>query len=52
MDLPPQLLAAVAHFEYGIFNVALPNIIVALLLVVVFFGAAWARLPRVFESKS
>ena len=50
MELPTQLLAAVTHFEYGIFNVALPNVIAILLLIAVFFGAAWLRLPHVFES--
>ena len=52
MELPAQLLAAVAHFDYGIFNVALPNLIAIVLLIVVFFGAAWARLPHIFESES
>ena len=52
MELPTQLLAAVTHFEYGIFNVALPNVIVILLLIAVFFGAAWLRLPHVFKSAS
>jgi hypothetical protein len=52
MELPAQLLAAVTHFEYGLFNVALPNAVVILLLIPVFFGAAWLRLPHIFESAS
>jgi hypothetical protein len=52
MELPAQLLASVVHFDFGIFNVALPNLIAILLVVVIFFVAAWARLPRIFESES
>jgi hypothetical protein len=52
MELPAQLLPAVAHFVFGIFNVALPNIMVILLLIVIFFVAAWARLPRIFGPGS
>jgi hypothetical protein len=48
MELPAQLLAAVPHITFSIFNTALPNLIVVLLLIVIFFVAAWARLPRSF----
>jgi hypothetical protein len=52
MELPAQLLAAVTHFDFGIFNIALPNIIALVVLVVIFVFAAWARLPRIFGSES
>jgi hypothetical protein len=52
MELPAQLLASVTHFDFGIFNIALPNIIILFVLVVIFVAAAWARLPRIFESES
>jgi hypothetical protein len=52
MEIPAQLLASVTHINFGIFNIALPNLIAGLLLVVIFFVAAWARLPRIFESES
>ncbi len=50
--LPAQMLPAVPHIAFGIFNLAIPNIIAWLTLVVIFFVAAWARLPRFFEPKS
>jgi hypothetical protein len=52
MELPAQLLAAVPHITFSIFNIALPNLIVILLLIVIFCVAVWARLPRIFESES
>jgi hypothetical protein len=52
MELPTQLLASVTHFDFGIFNIALPNIIALFVLVTIFISAAWARLPRIFESES
>jgi len=48
-ELPAQLLAAVPHFAGSIFNVAWPNLIAWILAVVALFGAAWLRLPRLFE---
>lgn len=51
-QLPTQLLSAVPNFTFGIFNIALPNIITWLTLIVIFFVAAWARLPRFFEPES
>ena len=50
--LPPDLLPAVPHVTFGIFNLAIPNIIAWLAVVVIFIGAAWLRLPRFFEPKS
>lgn len=50
--LPPQMLPAVPHVTFGIFNLAIPNIVAWLTLVVVFFVAAWVRLPKIFEAGS
>jgi hypothetical protein len=48
-QLPAQLLRVTTHFDFFIFKIALPNLIVGLVLIVIFFAAAWARLPRFLE---
>lgn len=50
--LPPEMLPAVPHVVFGVFNLAIPNIIVWLVAIGILFLAAWARLPRVFEPRS
>ena len=47
--LPAQLLPVTAHVVLGIFNLAIPNIVAWIALIVVFFMAAWMRLPAIFE---
>ena len=47
--LPAQLLPAVPHAAFGIFNLAIPNILAWAAILVVLLGAAWIRLPRIFE---
>jgi hypothetical protein len=47
--LPAQSLPAVPHVVFGIFNLAIPNILAWAVLLGVFLGAAWARLPSLFE---
>lgn len=47
--LPAQQLAAVPHVVFGIFNLAIPNILAWAVIVVVFIAAVWLRMPRVFE---
>lgn len=47
-----QTLPAVPHVVFGIFNLAIPNIIFWALVVLLFAGAAWARLPRFIERSS
>jgi hypothetical protein len=47
--LPPELLPPVQHVIFGIFNLAIPNILAWLTVVVVFFLSAWARLPKILE---
>jgi hypothetical protein len=44
------MLPAVPHITFGIFNLAIPNIIVWTLIVIVLFIAIRARLPKVFEA--
>jgi hypothetical protein len=47
--LPAQALPEVPHIIFGIFNLAIPNIIAWGLVVGVFAFAVWARIPRLFE---
>ncbi len=51
-DLTLQTLPAVPHVVFGIFNLAIPNIIFWGLVIVLFAGAAWARLPKFIEHSS
>jgi hypothetical protein len=51
MPLPPQLLPAVPHIDFSIFDLAVPNIIAWGALVVVFVLALLAPLPRFFEPR-
>ncbi|MGD0725892.1 MAG: hypothetical protein ABSB63_10055 [Spirochaetia bacterium] len=48
-DLPAQLLPVTLHLDFSIFKIALPNLIVGIVLIVIFFAAAWGRLPRFLE---
>jgi hypothetical protein len=52
MPLPPELMPAVPHITFGIFNLAIPNLIMGFAMIGIFVVAAWARLPRFFEPKS
>jgi hypothetical protein len=45
-QLPTQLLQAVPHVTFSIFNFAIPTIIAFAVVVVVFLVGAWARIPR------
>ncbi len=45
--LPPQLLPAVPHVRFGLFNLAIPDIIAWGVVIVLVAVGAWARLPRV-----
>ncbi|HEX3000486.1 MAG TPA: hypothetical protein VHR86_09660 [Armatimonadota bacterium] len=47
--VPPELLPAVPHVTFSVFNLAIPNILAWGAVIVVFLAAAWARLPRYFE---
>jgi len=47
--LSAQLLPAVHHFVFLIFNVSIPNLIIGLVLIAILFLGAWARLPGFIE---
>ncbi len=47
--LPTRLLPVLPHIKFLIFNITIPNLIMELLLLAVFFLAAWARLPKWIE---
>lgn len=51
-QLPTQLLPAVPHIIFGIFDLAIPNLIAWSIIIVLFFAAIWARLPSFFEPTS
>jgi hypothetical protein len=46
--LPPETLPTVSYVGFGVFNMAVPNIIAVAVIVIVFFLAAWSRLPKIF----
>jgi hypothetical protein len=50
--LPPELLSPVPHVTFGIFNLAIPDIIAWITVIVIFVAAAWVRLPKFLEPKS
>jgi hypothetical protein len=47
-NLPPEMLSAVPHVTFLIFNLAIPNIIAWATVIVIFCVAAWLRLPKIF----
>jgi len=49
--LPTQLLPAVPHIQFSIFNLAIPNMAAWVALIFAFGCAAWLRLPRIFEPR-
>ena len=50
-QLPPQLLPAVPHLTFGIFDLAIPNLLACVTTIFLFGIAAWAQLPEIFEPK-
>jgi protein-S-isoprenylcysteine O-methyltransferase Ste14 len=48
-EAAPQVLASVHHLRFLIFDWSLPNIIMGVIVILLFFGAAWARLPKWIE---
>ena len=48
-DLTTQTLPAVPHVVFGIFNLAIPNIVFWAIVIVFFAFASWARLPKFIE---
>jgi len=47
--LPPQMLPAVPHVSFSIFNFAVPDIVAWLSVFVIVLLAAWIRLSGLFE---
>jgi hypothetical protein len=45
-QLPVQMLQAVPHVTFSIFNFAIPTIIAFAVLIFLFLAGAWARIPR------
>ena len=45
-QLPTQMLPAVPHVAFSIFNFAVPTIIAIAIVIVAFFLGVWARIPR------
>ena len=50
--LPPQVMPAVPYLKFGIFDLAIPNIIAWLTVIFLLLIAAWARLPKFFEPNA
>ena len=48
-QLPPQMLPVVPYLRFGIFDLAIPNIIAWLAVILILLVGAWARLPKFFE---
>lgn len=48
-DLTIQTLPAVPHIVFGIFNLAVPNLIIWCVAIVSFFVGCWARMPNFME---
>lgn len=48
-QLPAQLLPALTHFKFLIFDISLPNLIIGVVSVVFLVLGAWLRLPRFIE---
>lgn len=46
--LPPEMLPAVPHVVFLIFNLSIPGIIAWGVVIAAIFFAAWARLPKIF----
>ena len=49
MPLPPEALPAVPHIVFSFFNLAVPDLIALVVVIVLFVAAICARLPRFFE---
>jgi len=47
--LPTQLLSAAPHVVFGVFDLALPNLVAWALVDMTLLLAAWLRLPRLLE---
>ena len=48
-EVSAQVIPAVHHIKFFIFDWSIPNVIMGVILIAVFFLAAWARLPKWIE---
>jgi hypothetical protein len=49
MDLlPPEMLSTAPHVTFSIFNLAIPNILAWVTVIIIFCVAVWLRLPKIF----
>ncbi len=48
--IPAQGLPPVPHLAFGIFNLAIPDIIAWMIVLIVFAISIWLRLPKFFEG--
>lgn len=48
-DASSQVLSTVHHLRFLIFDWSLPNVIMGVIVIVLFFLGAWARLPKWVE---
>lgn len=48
-DVSSQVLPAVHHLKFLIFDWSLPNVIMGVIVIALFFLGAWARLPKWIE---
>jgi len=44
-----QVMPAVHHIKFLIFDWSLPNVIMGVIIIAIFFLGAWARLPKWIE---
>jgi hypothetical protein len=51
-ELGSQVLPAVKHIRFLIFDWSVPNLVIGIIVIAVFFLAAWARLPGWIERGS
>ncbi len=49
IQLPVQRLPAVPHVVFGIFNLAIPNIVAWGVVIIAFVASIWLRLPDAIE---
>lgn len=51
-EITTQTLPAVPHVVFGIFNLAIPNVVFWALVILIFAVSTWLRLPRFIEHSS
>lgn len=49
MDIGSQVVPAALHIKFLIFDWSVPNLVMGAIILIAFFAAAWARLPKWLE---